>query len=278
MSPDLFTRIVDNLPPVDLGILHGIGEPTMNPNFLDLVSLAKASGKFGRLHCNTNVLARNVDFYLEMVERGISHFSVSVDTLNPDLIEATRTGTDIEKLFTRLKMFNDRKLVFNIQMVVSRINQDDIFMTLGKLNGVGKMRVFIQPYINHDDRDVALDADRARSFLTRLENIKPIFANLTIEGGGFRSLGIEEAHSDLPLCTSPWLDPGINVEGFLTPCCVHLNPDAFGRCNLSEVGFDQAWQSVGVRDFISAYVQEAPDFCKSCSENVRMSPRPISVS
>lgn len=278
MAPEVFARIVEHLPPTKLGILHGIGEPTMHPDFLELVSIARNSGKFARLHCNTNVLARNVDFYLQMVERGISHFSVSVDTLNPELIQVTRTGTDIGKLLTRLKMFNERKLGFNIQMVVSKHNRDDIFLTLHQLNNLGKTTVFIQPYINHDDRDFALDESMARFFLDRLNNLKPIFGNLTVVAGGFRSLGVDDGHAELPLCTSPWLDPGVSVEGFLTPCCVHLNSDALGRLNLAEKSFVEAWRSDGMRNFMSAYVQRAPDFCATCSENVRMTPRSKLVS
>jgi hypothetical protein len=81
----------------------------------------------------------------------------------------------------------------------------------------------------------------------------------------------------LPLCTSPWLDPGVSVEGFLTPCCVHLNPDTLGRLNLAEKSFAEVWQSDGMRNFMSAYVQSPPDFCATCSENVRMTLQPKSV-
>lgn len=269
MSVETFSKIVNNLPSAGSVTLHGIGEPTMHPNFIELVKIARASGKFAQLHCNTNAMARVPEFYSELVESGLSSFSVSVDSLTPSIVAATRSGTDVEKLYSRIQEFKQRRLPFGIQMVVGKLNLGDIFDTLSKLNEVGELLVIIQPYINLDDRDFALTKVTAAEFLAKIENSKKQLNNLNIIVGGMRNLGIDSSPLNIPLCTSPWLDPAINVDGFLTPCCVHINPTTLGNINLAECSFNEAWSSNSMQKFISEYVRTPPLFCNGCSENVR---------
>lgn len=269
MDVATFSRVVAHLPPGELGVLHGIGEPTLHPHFLELIRIAKSSGRFARLHCNTNALANEVEFFFEMVELGLDSFSVSVDSLTPEVAAVTRSGTEVSKLLTRLKMFHRLGLPFVVQMVVSQLNYNDIFFTLRALNDIGKCTVYIQPFIDHDNTGHALPRTMAALFLNRLNVWSRLLDNVNVHTSGFRNLGIADEAGGAWICTAPWLDPGITVDGCLTPCCVHLQPDTLGKCNLSEMSFADAWQQEPVRRFMSAYVKRAPQFCASCSENVR---------
>lgn len=269
MALKTFESIVEHLPPSELGVLHGIGEPTFHPHYLDMVTFAARSGKFDRLHCNTNALARDVDFYSRIVDAGINSFSVSVDSLTPDVAEATRSGTDTARLLERIIAFQKRGLPFNVQMVVSKLNREDIFLTLQTLNEHGPISVGIQPYINHDDRFVALDREEALQFLANLRSAKGTFERLQITNGGFRHLGIGDTQSKLPLCTAPWLDPGITIEGYLTPCCVEWNPEILGNTSIAKTPFVDAWNSATFQQFLASYIEQSPQFCVGCSENVR---------
>jgi MoaA/NifB/PqqE/SkfB family radical SAM enzyme len=264
-----FSRVVAHLPPGELGVLHGIGEPTLHPHFLELIRIAKSSGRFARLHCNTNALANDVEFYFEMVEQGLDSFSVSVDSLTPDIAAVTRSGTEVSKLLTRLKMFHRLGLPFVVQMVVSQLNYNDIFFTLRALNDIGEFTVYIQPFIDYDNSGHALPRTMAALFLNRLNGWSSLFDNVSVHTSGFRNLGITAEEAGTWLCTAPWLDPGIDVEGYLTPCCVHLRADTLGRCNLAEMSLADAWRQEPVRRFMSAYVKRPPHFCTTCSENVR---------
>ena len=169
MSVECFTSVLEHLPPCELGILHGVGEPTMHPDFIELVRIAKRSGKFGRLHCNTNALARDSAYYSAIIDAGLDSFSVSVDSLSPNIAELTRCGTPIDKLQRRVTDFQKAGLPFAIQMVASRLNSDDIFSTLDSLSVIGPMTVIIQPYIDHDKRSLALTERESCMFLEKLE-------------------------------------------------------------------------------------------------------------
>jgi MoaA/NifB/PqqE/SkfB family radical SAM enzyme len=271
MSVECFAAIVEHLPKCELGILHGIGEPTMHPDFIKLVQIAKSSGKFARLHCNTNALARDSAYYTAIIEAGLDSFSVSVDSLSSEIADLTRRGTPIDKLQRRLADFQKAGLPFVIQMVASRLNCEDIFFTLDTLNTIGTMTVIIQPYINHDEREVALNEEESRIFLTKLDDWKERNRNTTVHAGGFKSQVVctPNAPAKEAICTAPWFDPGISADGFMTPCCVHWNPATLNHSSLAEKPFAELWTSRSVREFMQSYVAEPPDFCTTCSENVR---------
>ena len=269
MPVETFSRIIEHLPPCDMLVMHGVGEPLLHPDYLDLIAIARGSGKFDRLHCNTNAMARDEQHYLRMIQNGLDSFSVSVDSLDPELIRLTRAGTDLERVLHRLKVFHGLELPFYIQMVASRINCDDIFFTLYALNQIGPRAVFIQPFIDIAGSGNALPRNQAAMFIARIRNLSSQFANLSIHTGAFRNTGIGGYVGGDPICVAPWLDPGIDADGFLTPCCMHWRADTLGKCNLADISFAEAWQSEQLQGFMEAYLETPPEFCRFCYENAR---------
>lgn len=269
MPVETFSRIVENIPPSDMLVMHGVGEPTLHPDYLELISIARRSGKFDRIHCNTNAMARDEQYYLQMVLNGLNSFSVSVDTLDPELIRLTRAGTDLDRLFNRLKAFHRLELPFYIQMVASKINYNDIFFTLYTLNKIGHRTVFIQPFIDIAGSGNALPKNQATMFIARIRSLSSQFANLSIHASAFCNTNIGAHGSGEPLCLAPWLDPGIDVDGFLTPCCMHWCANTLGLCNIADISFSDAWHSKPLHDFLEAYLENPPEFCRCCYENRR---------
>ncbi|WP_054773808.1 radical SAM protein [Methylogaea oryzae] len=197
IAPETFAKIVANLPPCRQGVLHGIGEPTMHPRYLELVEIAKASGRFDSLVCNTNAQARNIDFYRAVIEKGLDFFQVSVDSLTPEVAAVTRAGTDVEKLRRNLAEFHRLGLPFSVQMVISRLNYDDIDLTLRALDAMGPCTVNIQPFVDSDATHNALSKDMAARFLDKIRHLAGQMVNLNINAGGFYHFGINRRE---PMC------------------------------------------------------------------------------
>ena len=52
---DRFQRILDHIPPTEFVTLHGIGEPTLHPQFAELVAMARASGRRATGACSATL-------------------------------------------------------------------------------------------------------------------------------------------------------------------------------------------------------------------------------
>lgn len=257
-----FQRILDHLPPTDFVTLHGIGEPTLHPQFVELVAMAKQSGKFGRMKMTTNLLSRNVDYYARSVAAGLDEFWVSVDSLDQEIAERMRAGTKVEKLERQIAGCIAAGLPVHVSMVVSAVNYRDIPATLLKLHALGKPLVHMQEFQDFGDPYGLMSNAQRVEFLNLLAAVLPRLAGMKIVPPNF-------ARPKGDICMAPWFRPAISVEGFLTPCCTTFDPEQFGRVNLIELDFKDAWRQPGVLDWIKRFLRDETEICRGCGLNPR---------
>ncbi|MES1255086.1 MAG: radical SAM protein [Acidobacteriota bacterium] len=265
MSAALFARICPNLPRLRLVMLHGIGEPTLNPEYPRIVECAARSGRFDVVSANTHALSRSIAYYRGLVDAGMSHLAISVDSLTQEIADRTRTGTDVRRLRAQLEGIAALPVAVTITVVASRINRTDIVQTLDTLDGLGRFLVHVQPFLDlgHPEGCLTPDDTRALHHLVT-QGADTRWANLTIQS----SLVFGGA-SEGTLCDAPWASPAVTVDGFLTPCCVMWDPATLGFVNVAEMSVEAAFARPSVQAFLEAYVQRAPGFCRACHMNSR---------
>lgn len=257
MTKDLFYRVVSNLPKAEIINLQGIGEPTLHPDYLEFCKIATSSEKFDHIYMNTNGLARDPEYYLELKEAGLTGFHLSVDSLTQEIANRVRTGTNVQKLAQRIRRLRDLGLAFSVAMVVSRANLRDVTTSLRALHDLGVSAVNMVRLIDFQGDVEPLDADDC----ARLEDI---VAAAKIECAAM-SIAFHNTPERLaPYCVAPWLDPGVTVDGYLTPCCVNLEPTTLGGINLGDITYEEAREFPSFREFILSYVEENPPFCQGC--------------
>lgn len=268
MTMAQFTKLVEHVPPTRTAVMQGIGEPTLNPHFLDFLRLARESGKFYELLFFTNALVRDVDYYAE-ASKYVDHFIISIDTLNPHFVEATCAGTDTEKLKDMVARLLARGLKFEISMVVSTFNAADVPSTLKILNDIGPLLVRFQLFESApEDRpegvltrtEYVLLQEAVEKFRPFLPNITPIFAPLpdaTVNNQFFCGVG------------APALAPFISSRGYLTPCCRILDPEVWDKASLVENTFQEIWESQTVRDYVHRFMEKGDKACAGCYQNRR---------
>lgn len=257
MSKELFARVVGNLPEATLGMLLGIGEPTLNPDYVDLCRIAKASGKFDTIFTHSNGLARDPEHYVELMEAGLGGFYISIDSLTPEIAALTRAGTRTDKLVERLRRMRELGLPVAVAMVVSRTNLHDAATTLRRFAELGVTMVSIGKLIGWEGGLDALDEDGCRTLTEIVEGVRRDCPQMPLSYA-------DGAERIAPHCVAPWIDPAVNVDGYLTPCCVSFDPDTLGRINLGETSFAEAWDGPSVQTFLERYVTEKPSFCRGC--------------
>ena len=157
MEPDLFAKVIANAPAAAYVVLQGIGEPSLHPRLEQLISIAKASGKYPDISFNTNALAREPEDFVAWKALGLSHVSISVDSLNPVTAEKARAGTDVVRLrqaILKLVALFGGRVTFSV--VVSKANLGEMTSLLAELALLGAAAVEVQPLVAYGPETQAL--------------------------------------------------------------------------------------------------------------------------
>lgn len=264
-----FKKIMANLPPGDICWLNGFGEPTLNEALPEMVAAAKRS--FDNVFVISNLLARDVDFYVRLEREGLDQLHVSVDSLHQQTAELVRFGTDVEKLKKRLAAVRDAVSVpIIINCVVSRKNMEDVPDTLAELDRIGGFDVGFADFGAYGGGDddysgwfTSLD-DKA-GFKDALQDVTPKLNNLTFRNDGFKQ---RRRRHKTDRCPRPFFDPGVTVDGYLVPCCVELqNPGHYRYTSIVDQTFAEAWRSPAISSWLRAYLEKEPMICKECTLN-----------
>ncbi|HLT76248.1 MAG TPA: radical SAM protein [Ferrovibrio sp.] len=262
MDLGLFRRILDGWPVTGFVTLHGIGEPTLHPQFVELVAMARQSGKFQRMKVTSNGITRSPDYYAEAVRAGLDEFWISVDSFDPAIAERMRSGTKVEKLKANIAACLERKLPLHISMVVSAVNYRDIPETLRQLRELGAPPVHMQEFQDYGEPYGLMSTEQREEFIRLVQAAAPSFKGLPVLLPNFTR---PKGH----ICSAPWFRPAITVQGYLTPCCTTFDPAQFGYTNVGEMSFAEAWQQPGLRNWIREFVQDRTPICTGCPLNPR---------
>jgi len=257
MPVERFRRIVDSLSPAELFIPQGIGESTMHPQIVELIRIASQSKKFDCIEINTNALVRTADFYGELFDAGLNNLTVSVDSLDPGLIERVRAGTDISKLETRLREFAERfPDRIGIRVTVSKWNMKHLPELFRRLDALGRFSVWLQPFFDMGNGGGVLQGEEAKSMEATLAKPSNDYPNLKIT--------VEPFLPSKDICRSPWKSPAITVDGHLKPCCMILHQEDIQFGDVFAVPFEELWHSPEVEEFREQFVLRSPACCARC--------------
>lgn len=261
MSFDRFKTYVDQLPFVQSLTLHGLGEPTLNPDIVRIVEYARKSNKFGYINFSTNALGNNPQIYELLFSNGLSNISISVDSLNQEEVIKLRPDTNVDLLKKNIKLLNDKfakKISYSI--VVSKTNLNTFLQTVENLVELGAKTITFQPFDDlNGGPDICLSFKEKEDFLKKFNKIKTTTKIKFYASEWFKPAEIQ--------CPS-LLAPIITVEGYLTPCCRVLDKDIFYFGNLNENSFKELFLSKKYDKIQNEIINgKYPSFCKGCMGN-----------
>ncbi|MFN4165309.1 MAG: radical SAM protein [Ferrovibrio sp.] len=263
MDLGLFQRILDTLPPTGFVTLHGIGEPTLHPEFVELVAMAKKSGKFGKMKVTSNGITRSPEYYAESVAAGLDEFWISIDSFDPVIANQMRAGTKVDKLRDNVGACLDAGLPLHVSMVVSAVNYRDIPNTLRELRRMGRPMIHMQEFQDYGEPYGLMNQEQRVEFIQLVRQVLPEIAGLQIVLPNFtRPKG--------SICTAPWFRPAISVEGYLTPCCTTFDPSHFGYVSLGEMSFAEAWKQPSLLGWMHEFLHDNTPICHGCPLNPRV--------
>jgi len=232
----------------------------MHPNFVELVRSAVESGKFKSIHFNTNGHTHDDAWWTALGQYAQLVVALSVDSLDPVIAERCRSGTKADVLWSRLQLFRTVFPRFNVALVVSRLNLNDLEQTLRKIGGLN-VPVSITKIIS-DDPDVVLQPDDEAWVMEIVDVVRRDLPKFAVYfNRHFITSGAKR-------CVSPFLSPFVTVDGYLTPCCAMVEPNAYDFVRVDD---ERTWDEIRtdprVLDWVTSFIDADPIPCQGCSLN-----------
>ncbi len=257
MSFEDFKLYIDQLPPARFLVMHGLGEPTINPDLPKMVKYAYNTKKFICIDFVTNLLARKPTIYDGLFADGLTRIRVSVDTLNQQEVDLLRTGTNIELMKENLKYLLARYAdKISILMVCSKVNIHTFEKTVEELIKLGVKKVGFQPYENGGESSRCPSEAEKAEFLRIINNFKKKNIDVVC------SVNFEPPKGP---CVQLYTAPTITVDGYLTPCCRILNKEIFNFGSLKDTRFKDLYYTKRIDEMQKGMIEgRYPSFCNGC--------------
>jgi ABC-type nitrate/sulfonate/bicarbonate transport system permease component/MoaA/NifB/PqqE/SkfB family radical SAM enzyme len=260
MSLDEFKVVLNQFDRLRLVRLHGLGEPLMNPNLVDMVSVANDKGI--EVDFTTNAVLLTSALSKELIKAGLSHLTVSLDGATFEGYEKIRVGANfnlvIENLFllARNKQLLKKRIPeLSINTVVTHMNISELpqILHLAKKLGARELRASLLEPVNEDMKDWIPDHVLWQEMIMKMHNLaRKLRIDFDDHGSSQRHNYINQKLHNLSgskRCFRPWVAPFIRIDGFLTPCCNISDWRVLGGINVFENDLFSLWNSEAYQQF-----------------------------
>ena len=222
MSVDDYQTILSKMPPSFRELhLYGWGEPLINPDFPQMVRLARQRGM--ETYIDTNLAIPLDDARIrDVIESGLDDMTVSCDGVTQETYQRYRVGGDIERVFANIRRF----------------------VALKKELGSATPRITWKFLIHRwSEPELPLAREKAKELGVVFNQggfyIPPEhFAEWKSEHHHPKS--IREFRSPRAICTYLFQAVVIHSDGSVTPCC-YMDSDHDIVGNLLESDFEAIW-------------------------------------
>jgi radical SAM protein with 4Fe4S-binding SPASM domain len=290
MTPELFGRIVVEVPTLKTLTLQGLGEPLLSPYLLDQVRLAKANGIRVGFNSNATLLTRRrAD---ELVAAGLDWLHVSLDGATAGTYEGIRGGADFDTVVRNLASLVAAKraagsgtpwlrVVFvamrrnvaelpDLVRLLARVGVDELRVQnlshtfsdtdpSGRYAGIREFTAAEALWSGDGDDSTAADAfGEARAAAEEF--------GLDLRLPHLTAPPVEPGEPGRPGCTWPWDAAYVTSAGVVQPCCMVMGDDRVALGDLTAQSFAEIWYGEAYRDFRTRLAgEQPPEVCRGCA-------------
>jgi MoaA/NifB/PqqE/SkfB family radical SAM enzyme len=276
--------IVAQFPVLDRVVLHGIGEPLLNPQIFDIVTYLKT--RVASVLFNSDAISLTSARAARLVESGLDEYRVSVDAATAatyrrlrgvDRFERVRTN--VARLVGLQRQLGRTTPRVSLWFTATRANIDELpgFVQLAADLGVGE--VYVQRLV-FNGLGLATEANALHGRLRarELERLSEAEALATRRGIAMRASGLNTPLASLQVnddarpwsgCQRPWTLAYVTANGNVLPCCVSpwVARDYAGLIlgNAFDERFEKIWDGARYQQFRTDFeTTTPPDPCRGC--------------
>jgi MoaA/NifB/PqqE/SkfB family radical SAM enzyme len=277
--------IVEQFPSLDRVVLHGIGEPLLNPQIFDIVTYLKT--RVASVLFNSDAIGLTAARARRLVASGLDEYRVSMDAATRETYRRVR-GVDrfervtenIGRLAAMQREMECARPRVSLWFTASRVNVEELpaFVELAARLAVGE--VYVQRLV-FNGLGLATEGNalhgrlqaREQELMTEAEaraaanGIVMRASGLTTPLASLRGDAAEQRH--WAGCQRPWTLAYVTANGNVLPCCISpwVARDYAGLVlgNVGQQPFEAIWNGARYRQFRTDFETDTPpDPCRGC--------------
>ncbi len=280
LSFDDFQRIVDQAPNLQRAVLHGLGEPLLNPHLPRMISHLKARGVHVLFNSNAILLTPRRQNLL--VETGLDEFRASLDASTPETYLKIRGVPSFAKVVRNLTAFVETKRLLgatlpriSLWFTSMKENLPELPDVVELAGQMGITEVYVQRLVYFGS---GLAVEEQSLYRRLQEQEVQLLAHCEARcrelGITFSAAGATEplaslsgAPADRPWqqCHRPWMLSYVTARGDVLPCCfvpfVARDQAPFTLGNALEQPLTQIWNGERYRTFRRQFLSGRPPTC-----------------
>jgi MoaA/NifB/PqqE/SkfB family radical SAM enzyme len=270
MSLDLFAHVLRQFRHLQYLTLHGLGEPLMHPELLNIVREARGYSKSVSIGFNTNGVLLTPSLAQDLKEAGLNEIGISLDAATPETFRAIRGSTRFVEITENIESIahsQKPRPQLAIALVVMQPNIRELVDFVEMAHALGVDRASFcdlssrwKPTTGDDAlavRDISIAQEQAIKAEARAAELELPFVYTRLDDALWPGVFMP--------CFYLWDYPYVTWEGKLTPCCALPYAEEFSFGDLSSVPFRTLWNLEPYRrmrnELRSGVV---PEICHGC--------------
>lgn len=258
LSVPVFTQLINELADSLFYLtFYFQGEPYLHPDFLSMVSQARAKGIYTATSTNAHFLTD--DMAKKTVASGLSRLIISIDGTTQETYEAYRVGGNLDKVLEGTRRIIHWKktlksstphVIFQFLVVRPNEHQLEDVRSLAKSLGVDEVRLKTAQIYDYEQGSPLIPTQDRYARYAEVSPGKFVIKNKWLNH-----------------CWKMWHSCVVTWDGRVVPCC--FDKDAHHVMGqVPEKSFGEVWQSVAYQDFRQKLqgARSSIEMCKNCTE------------
>lgn len=280
LAAEHVSRVLDLFPRVRRVVLHGIGEPLLNPELPEIIARVKARGAYALF--NTNGLLLRGRVAEAIATSGLDELRVSIDAASPEIYAQVRGANGFDRIVRNVRAFlagstsDGPRPRVSLWMTGMRVNVGELTGLVRIAHEIGVREVYLQRLV-HSERGLASESEslfghREGTEPDEIERAEALAREFGIvlrgsgEAAAAKSEGRNQTYRD---CRRPWTLMYVTANGNVLPCCIAPFTGApYGDLTLGNIFVDtpeQIWNGAPYQAWRKAMLSDTPPAaCAGC--------------
>ncbi|MGE3075073.1 MAG: radical SAM/SPASM domain-containing protein [Dehalococcoidia bacterium] len=283
LTPERASELLSQLPTVRRVVLHGIGEPTLNPKLPEIIDVVKAKGAYALF--NTNGLLLRGKLLEALVRSGLDEVRISVDAATPETYKLVRGADMFSRVIANATALSETRRRLNATTPRSSLWMTGLKSNIRELpdlvriaSEAGISEVYIQRLV-YSERNLAREdealyghmGEAEKDGLAEAEQVA-VELGVTLRGSS-EAMPADQApkFAERPwsACRRPTSLMYITANGNVLPCCIAPFTDApYGSLILGNTGrmsLEEIWNGNQYEEWRARMQSdEPPAACRGC--------------